>query len=506
MTAGIVRWLEEKSDWLSPIVVKEVRQLVRGREFAYSFGVSLVAGLAVAFFGAADALTGTGNTGSWTFFALTGCLAFLGLAVVPLSAFSALRTERMEQTLELITLTELTPRRIVIGKLLAQGVKLATLFAAVAPFVATSFLLGGIDFLTIAVALAGVFLWSLWACALGIFLSTLIKSRAMSGLVFGLIGVVMFVLFNVSGRMFFLATRGSLFGTPTAGFPGSPWWVALLTTTICLATMVNLVLLAENRLALPTEHKVTPLRVGFLVQFLVFAAWMVSFLDASTRVKSNTFYALGAIGGVHLAIVAMFAITEDLVGTRRMRRRERATAGVRAALATIFRPGGGRGALYVLAQMLALVAIARLFDPNAFELRWLLAVCGYVLFFTGVPTAFMRALHPARADSLRVRVVVLATLPAMLVLPDLLYYLLWRPDVFSLKYSGRHLLNPFRTLANWTVVETQGWLMVPLLAGLTGIVAYLVLIRLGIRMAQEPEVDLPDATVAGEAGRADVLY
>ena len=58
-----------------------------------------------------------------------GCLAFLGLVVVPLGAFSALRNERLEQTLELITLTALSPRRVVIGKLLAQGVKLATLFA-----------------------------------------------------------------------------------------------------------------------------------------------------------------------------------------------------------------------------------------------------------------------------------------------------------------------------------------------------------------------------------------
>ena len=52
----LLDWLEDTSDWLSPIVVKEVRQVVRGREFHYSFGVSLVVGLAVAFFGAADAL------------------------------------------------------------------------------------------------------------------------------------------------------------------------------------------------------------------------------------------------------------------------------------------------------------------------------------------------------------------------------------------------------------------------------------------------------------------
>ena len=55
---AVLGWLEDKSDWLSPMVVKEVRQIVRGQEFAYSFGISLLASVAVAFFGAADALSG----------------------------------------------------------------------------------------------------------------------------------------------------------------------------------------------------------------------------------------------------------------------------------------------------------------------------------------------------------------------------------------------------------------------------------------------------------------
>ena len=158
-TGALLSWLEDRSDWLSPIIVKEVRQAVRGKEFNYSFGASLVAGLAVAFFGATDALTGTGTSGQWTFLALMGCLSILGLGVVPLGAFSALRNERMDQTLELITLTALSPRRVVTGKLLAQAVKLATLFAAIAPFIAMSFLLGGIDFVTISISLMVLFLF-----------------------------------------------------------------------------------------------------------------------------------------------------------------------------------------------------------------------------------------------------------------------------------------------------------------------------------------------------------
>ena len=53
----MIAWLEDLSDWLSPIVVKEVRQIVRGREFFYAFSITLLAAMAVAFFGAADALT-----------------------------------------------------------------------------------------------------------------------------------------------------------------------------------------------------------------------------------------------------------------------------------------------------------------------------------------------------------------------------------------------------------------------------------------------------------------
>ena len=47
--------LDNWSDRLSPMVVKEVRQMVRGREFSYSFGLALVAGLMIAFFGLASA-------------------------------------------------------------------------------------------------------------------------------------------------------------------------------------------------------------------------------------------------------------------------------------------------------------------------------------------------------------------------------------------------------------------------------------------------------------------
>jgi hypothetical protein len=497
--------LENASDWLSPIVVKEVRQAVRGREFHYSFAITLLVGLAVAFFGAADALGGNGTSGRWTFAALMGCLTLLGLAVVPLGAFSALRNERLEQTLELITLSALSPRRIVIGKLLAQGVKLATLFAGLAPFIAMSFLLGGIDFGTILVSLPILFMWSMWACAACLFLSSLLKTRAMSGVVFGGVGVVLFlflVVFGLPRLMFFLMSRGA-FGGMSVGFGvmrGSQSWLELaIMTTVCLATMGNLVLLAENRLSLPSEDRVTALRAGFFGQFLLIVAWTLSFINEPPSVRSNAAQALGVLGGLHLALVAMFTVTEDLVVPRRVLLRMNAVSPWRRLLA-MFGPGGGRGALYVLAQMALYLAAAWLIRPTWVSLRWFLAVCGYTCFFTGLPAAAFRVLRPASAASFQLRAAVLAMLAMALILPDIVYYLLSQSTLFELRYAGRHLFNPIRTLANWRLVEANHGFAIPVLLGLTGLAAYLTLIGLGRRMTAQPAPIDPPALVAVSVG------
>jgi hypothetical protein len=506
---AFLSWLEDKSDWLSPIVVKEVRQVMRGREFNYSFGASLVVGLAVAFFGAADALTGSGTSGRWTFMALMGCLGLVGLVVVPLGAFSALRNERLEQTLELITLTALSPRRVVVGKLLAQGVKLATLFAAMAPFIAMSFLLGGIDFVTILVSLLVLFMWSLWACALCLFLSTLLKSRAMSGLVFGAVGIVLFVVFGLGRALFFFSRRGAFIGGPVfvAGASGSEsWWVFAIATTFCLTSMINLVLLAENRLSLPTENRVTTLRVGFLAQFLLIVGWSLTFIDEPPTVRSNVAAALGVIGGLHLAVVAMFTVTEDLVLSRRVLLRMNRSSPWHWLLA-MFRPGGGRGAAYVLAQMVLLLSAVWLFKPTWMQLRWLLAMCGYICFFSGVPTFAFRLVRPTAAASLKLRVAVLVVVSVYMVLPDIVYSVLWRPDVLNLSYSARHLINPLRTLANWSLVEANHWLSIPFAMGVSGVVAYLALIPMGTRVTAPASIDPHSLTAAaGEPGSANVLY
>ena len=110
---------------------------------------------------------------------------------------------------------------------MAQAVKLVTFFATVAPFIAMSFLLGGIDFVTILISLVLLFLLSLWVSAAFLFLSTLPQSRAMSGVVFGAAGFIVIFVFMVSRIPYFLVTRGGMgadVDVPARGRrPGGRW-------------------------------------------------------------------------------------------------------------------------------------------------------------------------------------------------------------------------------------------------------------------------------------------
>jgi hypothetical protein len=89
-----------------------------------------------------------------------------------------------------------------------------------------------------------------------------------------------------------------------------------------------------------------------------------------------------------------------------------------------------------------------------------------------------------------------------MVLPDIVYYLLWRPAVFNLNYSARHLLNPLRTLSNWQAVHVNGWVAVTLAVGVAGLIAYAMLLVMAARMAAR-EATQPSASAAGAGGGRD---
>jgi hypothetical protein len=280
------------------------------------------------------------------------------------------------------------------------------------------------------------------------------------------------------------------------------WWTLAMTTTFCLSLIVNLVLLAENRLLLPSENRSTALRLGFLAQLSLMAAWALSFIAEPGRAPSDAGQALLVCGAIHLAVVATFTVTEDLVLPRRVLLARKDRPSWRQVIAPL-QPGGGNGAIYVLLQVAFLLVVGWVLHADRNMLQWFAVACGYVCFFTGAPVVLFRAVRPYEAASLRLRVAALVMLAGATVVPDVLAYMLWQPNGLDLTFSVRHLLNPFRTLANYPFPSASYSALAELI-GVTGVLAYVVLIRIGAGVVLDPDPDA-SATDARELGRADFL-
>ena len=248
--------------------------------------------------------------------------------------------------------------------------------------------------------------------------------------------------------------------------------------TFGAASLVNLVLLAENRLSSPVENKSTPLRIGFLVQFLAIIGGFTAVARFTTAPRVVEPMAL--FGLLHLTIVAAFTVTEEFTVSRRVLRRMQAPSRW-SPLWTILWPGGGRGAAYVLFQMVLLIVAVRSLSMR--EVGQVVASCGYICFFTGAPTVMLRWARP-RLPAFYIRVAILLLVSASLVLPDVFYYIVAQPEFFSLAFSSRHLVNPLRTLADWRQVEMQGLYLVPAIMGVLGVLTYAILMAMNRRTSR----------------------
>jgi len=114
------RW-SSRSDWLNPIVVREVQQALKGRAFVLSVLAALVVVVAIAIVVASD--YDPKSSGRNAFDAGLATLVPLLMFVLPMQAYQSMRHELRVGMVEQLLLTELKPRRIIVGKLSAAMVQ-----------------------------------------------------------------------------------------------------------------------------------------------------------------------------------------------------------------------------------------------------------------------------------------------------------------------------------------------------------------------------------------------
>jgi hypothetical protein len=442
----LARW----SDRLNPILVREVRQALKARTFPLLVLAVLVGsvGIALGVIGD-DAVHRNGRAFSIALAALVP----LALFVVPMHAYHAMRTELRAGIVEQLLLSRLRPMRIVAGKLGAAMVQFFLYLSLLAPLLATTYLLRGIDVPTIAWTLAFSLLFCLATTALAIAAATqglvpMMQPIANVGVAFSL-GLLTTMMISAAATG--MLVRDIQYGMRMPDWPAIASAIALgLSLATVLAALVASTLLTHG-----FENRSTPLRVFLAAASALAYGWVLLFVQRAhwaevTFVLAAVLLVLGGAFGV-------FFVTE----TERLSPRQRAL-GRRWPRASLLLapllPGRSRGLAFVLGYGALVWGAAELCrarapspapSPILFEHeRALTFIAAYVVIYLSL-TKLLRGLLPETLA---------ASYAARVLLPLLMILCCAAPALLDALFAGGvhgwhvgHVLDPFYTLEQFGV-------------------------------------------------------
>jgi hypothetical protein len=432
---------------LNPVLVKEVRQSLRGKLFRVIFVLNLsVAALAAVLSLQGYADTNRAAPGREIFLVLHGIYAGCVFLLVPLMANRGMAAERDEETFDALIISGLAARQIVLGKWLASGVLMLLFLSASAPFLALGFALHGLDLLT---SVALVFITSLAGlglCLVGLLFATLVKNRALDTVMLGVQLVAAVMLFMM--WLFFSEEwmRGEFFRAVAMSdfFVGAVAW--LVFGCVVFRWMYCLTV---ARLSHPEENASTGLRVATLALTFVMLVGCVLVYFLGVR-SAGMLHGSIMAAVVVLSVACLGIITErDALGRRSVE--DLHTGRWRWPLSWMFLPGGGRGYAFYLAQLALFAALALLpiFVPGGTTREYTTGVLLVILTlvaFTGFPSRLAGDARCTPRARFSIRVC-MPLLPFVLIVVALIAGLLTGDrDLIN----GNHALNPF-----WAIGEAM---------------------------------------------------
>ena len=172
-------WATRAGDAINPILVKETRQALKSRQFVATFGLLLFASLAWTIVGSMLLMPQIYYMPSAPRL-LIGyylVLAVPMLLVVPLAAYRSLEGEVDDGTLELLSVTALSPRQVVSGKLASAALQMLLYFIALFPCVAYAYTLRGVDLPTLALLMGMLVLAGLGLTIVALFFAPVTPGR-----------------------------------------------------------------------------------------------------------------------------------------------------------------------------------------------------------------------------------------------------------------------------------------------------------------------------------------
>lgn len=365
------------ADWLSPMLVKELRQGVRTRVFVLMFIflqcfmlLDLVLSLLVAASGLSTA------EGSYFFWFM---VAVPTLLVIPMSGLNAIGSEIRGNTLELIFLTRLTAFRIVVGKWFAMFSQSLLLICAVLPYLVLRYFMGGVnlasELLLLGAMLVGSALLIAVATGVSAFPTRIVRPLSMvGGIIAFFMGMQFFFSFFLRGRM-----SSSL-----------PDMIAVLTALICSVIVILLMLdVGAARIAPPAENHSAAMRLLACVGLLVALAAQAF----SHRFVGVTFGAF-----VVAAIVCTVAVCEEPRAIPSIYRPFTSWGWAGRIVGRFFYPGWHTGVFFVLAIFAAFGALLShegILDSEEILARYVALLGTLLMPVALIRTVFRRSDRPA---------------------------------------------------------------------------------------------------------------
>lgn len=291
-------WTSER---INPIVVKEVRQSLKSKEFTISFGLTLIAAVGWTIIAISMMVPRIYFTpGGVPLLAGFFCILTLPLMVIiPFSAFRSLTSETEDSTFELLSISALSAQQIVHGKMASACVQIVLYLSALAPCIVLTYLLRGVSLFTILFLLGLTVAFSICETAVALMLASIARQRivqtgisvlALAGLILALFGWLTLLI----GEGF-----DQFVNPPTEIF------LVLFAMATVVALAISLVLrAAAAAIDFPSENHSTPLRQRILGLITLSLFWIVVAIVASNEAEialafqSGVFIVLMAIGGL----------------------------------------------------------------------------------------------------------------------------------------------------------------------------------------------------------------
>jgi hypothetical protein len=447
----LARWQDGASDLFNPILVKEVRQALKSRQFIITFLLLLTSAWVVTVGGLAWAgpLVEYTPAGYRFFMGYYFVLCVAAHVIVPISAYRSLLAERDFNTYDLLSITLLRPRQIVWGKLLGALLQVLMFFSAIAPFIAFTALMDGFD-LPRAMLLIGVTLCiSLAASMLGLMLATISRQRHLQGII-----SMIFIGALVSGLFSFQAAVIGENVVSQIEFNVDFWRVLGTLLLVGASYVVLFQEVAVSQLTFESDNRSSGIRVIATLQYLF---WLIAipiaarYFSRSPLLTSDVLsvYCVGA--ALHWTALGMFFCVEPDELSRRLKRRLPRNALLRLCLVP-WLPGGGRGFLFLTLQLALLpmsIAVlswwAKLISPDDIRRSLLLAggCVGYVIFYLGLGSIIGRFFGALLAPA-HVRVIMLLLFAAGVLAP---YFPQLLQDRMPGGYQVIFASNPLETLS-----------------------------------------------------------